>query len=125
MCPGYYPLVRPTFAASQVFVYHDAAIKDFRGYATNRFFEDLLEDYSVRPSVFKAAWDEITGLQLGSTLTDLSPANRVGLFTTTVPIRSVLTLALCSCAVQCGAVLAKSKRVQGFETEYFTPPLNP
>jgi hypothetical protein len=87
VCPGYYPLVRPTFAASQVFVYHADAITEFRGYATNRFFEDLLEKYNVRPADFKKTWDDITGLQLGATLTDLTPANRLGIFTTTVPVR--------------------------------------
>lgn len=90
VCPGYYPLVRPTFAASQVFVYHAEAITDFRGYATRKFFADILEDLNIAPAVFKKTWDDITGVQLTATLTDLTPANRLGIFTATVPIRCVL-----------------------------------
>jgi hypothetical protein len=84
VCPGYYPLVRPGFAASQVFVYHPDAIKDFRGYATERFFPDTLAKYQITAENFLTTWNAITQQQLVATLTWLPPANKVARFNVNV-----------------------------------------
>jgi hypothetical protein len=79
-CPGYHPLVRPGFAASHVFVYTPEAITDFRRWATRRKFPDILAEYKVSSNDFLTTWNKITEVQLGSTLTYLSPANKVAQF---------------------------------------------
>jgi hypothetical protein len=63
-----------------LFVYSDAAVKEFRDYAV-RFGQMTSTGKRAR---LIALWSSVAGLQLGSTLTYLAPANDIGIFPVTI-----------------------------------------
>jgi hypothetical protein len=75
-----HPLIFPNKAGSTLFVYHDAAVKEFRDY-TVRFGQMTTPDKRTR---MVTLWNQVAGLQLGSTLTYLAPANDIGIFPVTL-----------------------------------------
>lgn len=88
-CPGHAPLVDPSFGASQVFVYHGAAVLQWRAFVGEEYFDGLAEKYGFTTDQFISTWTDIANMQLGATLTYLEPANRVGQFVVDVPIKDV------------------------------------
>uniref|UniRef100_A0A383VS98 Uncharacterized protein n=1 Tax=Tetradesmus obliquus TaxID=3088 RepID=A0A383VS98_TETOB len=79
-CKYQHPLVFPNQAGSTLFVYHDAAVMEFREHAV-RF--GGLAALGKRTKLVKL-WNEVAGMQLGATLTYLAPANDIGIFPVTV-----------------------------------------
>jgi hypothetical protein len=75
-----HPLIFPNKAGSTLFVYHDAAVKEFRDYAV-RFGQMTTPNKRTR---MVTLWNQVAGLQLGSTLTYLAPANDIGIFPVTI-----------------------------------------
>lgn len=64
-CPDHAPLVDPSFGASQVFVYHGAAVGQWRTFMGNEYFGELAEKYGFTAEEFIATWNGIAGVQVG------------------------------------------------------------
>jgi hypothetical protein len=82
-------LVRPTFGASQVFVYHGAAVLRWREFVGFEYFGGYALENGFTVDDFISAWTDIASMQLGATLSYLEPANRVGQFIIDVPIKEL------------------------------------
>lgn len=81
-CKGLSPQVYPNFGASSLFVYHPNAVAQWRRHVISFALGSIIPE--ADRARFATLWDEIAGLQLGSTLTYLAPANAIGLFPVTV-----------------------------------------
>ncbi|WIA23861.1 hypothetical protein OEZ85_013515 [Tetradesmus obliquus] len=79
-CQFRHPLVYPNQGGSTLFVYHANAVAELREFAVRR---GELTTVGKRARLIKL-WNEVAGMQLGSTLTYLNPANAIGIFTVTV-----------------------------------------
>ncbi|WIA44383.1 hypothetical protein OEZ86_007153 [Tetradesmus obliquus] len=79
-CRFQHPLIFPNKAGSTLFVYHDAAVKEFRDMAVR---VGQMTTAAKRARMI-ALWNGVAGLQLGSTLTYLAPANDIGIFPVTI-----------------------------------------
>lgn len=81
-CRGLTPQVFPNFGASSLFVYHPNAVSQWRRHVISFALASIVPE--ADRARFATLWDEIAGMQLGSTLTYLAPANAIGLFPVTV-----------------------------------------
>lgn len=88
-CPDHAPAIRPAFGGSQVFLYHGDAVGKWRAYVAETYLADLARSNRVSVGKLIETWNAVTGLQLGATLANLVPANRVGLFSVEVPTLEV------------------------------------
>jgi hypothetical protein len=80
-CALRHPLIFPNQGGSTLFVYHPKAVGEMRDFAVRR--GDLAPQGGKRGRLIKL-WNEVAGMQLGSTLTYLNPANSIGLFAMTL-----------------------------------------
>ncbi|KAI8463411.1 MAG: hypothetical protein J3K34DRAFT_462441 [Monoraphidium minutum] len=87
-CPGMSPPIIPSKGGSQIFVYHAKAVDDFR----KDILAPLLSAYAATQGKTVTGpkfYEEIIQIQnkmLGAVLALLDPANKVGIFTTTVTV---------------------------------------
>jgi hypothetical protein len=72
-----------------VFVYHGTAVGLWREYVANTYLGGIARKYDLAVDDILTTWNAIAGQQLGATLANLVPANRVGLFSVEVPTVSV------------------------------------
>lgn len=63
-CPGHAPLVDPSFGASQVFVYHGAAVLQWRAFVGEEYFDGLAEKYGFTTDQFISTWTDIANMQV-------------------------------------------------------------
>ncbi|KAF6260218.1 hypothetical protein COO60DRAFT_1508167 [Scenedesmus sp. NREL 46B-D3] len=86
-CEGYSPKSFAAHHGSSIFVYHQAAVADFRAKVLAPFFAEMANQtfYTGKPLQFNQAQfikkiDALAGAQLGYTINNLYPADSVGLF---------------------------------------------
>jgi hypothetical protein len=85
-CDGASPMATPSQAGSSLFVYHAAAIADFRKKVLAPFLIKQSNGKITDENSFLANVTNLLTTQLGSTVTNLNPANQVDLFS--VKVRS-------------------------------------
>jgi hypothetical protein len=82
-CSGYSPAVKPNFGGSSIFIYHATAVDTFRKSILAPFFVSQ-QGSNFTSADFYNAVSALQNTQLSATLTLLSPANAVSLFSVTV-----------------------------------------
>jgi len=85
-CKHEAPLVRPSFAGSQIFPYHSDAAAAWREYVVDKYLAGLIEDLGLTKPKVLDTWNRIVDLQTNATLAYL-PANNVGQWLVNVPVK--------------------------------------
>lgn len=82
-CAGASPAVAPAAAGAQLFIYHPAAVKDFRSKVLAPWFAKYAKSQGkpLDEAAFLKALEATQGKQLGATLKLLDPANSLPLWT--------------------------------------------
>lgn len=83
-CAGYSPAIFPNYLSSTLFVYHPTAAQKFREDVLGPFFASLQSTNSLNKTILNSEMNRLHELQLFATLTYLSPANQIHLYTATV-----------------------------------------
>lgn len=86
-CPGSSPKVTPSQGGSTLFVYHAEAVADFRKKVLTPFFQKLAPGKTLVAESFVTSLTDLNTKQLTATLTNLSPANAVDLFSLPIMIK--------------------------------------
>lgn len=94
-CQGQTPLIRNAMGGSSIFVYHKKAAADFRAMVLAPFFESLAKSTLLaakplpfnRPAFIKAM-EALANQQLSATVSQLPPADSVGVFSVNYMTRS-------------------------------------
>lgn len=88
-CPGKSPAAVPSHGGSQVFVYHAKAVEDFRREVLTPFFVKYgkKHGHAIDATAFNNALKTLQAKQLRSTLTYLTPANALPLWSVTVAVK--------------------------------------